>query len=154
MSGIERKNNTGRAVGGILVGVKKSLAIEEKISVGERVITLRLRMKYEVLYGGREWGEEKTEQEGKMKSQDKKVNTVGMQILKVTEDMGWFTVNRNLDGNEGGDYTYVKAKDGRDKKYGSGRESGLGSLPTDSGGKRERESKVKGRKRIDGRRQR
>ncbi|KAK9304805.1 hypothetical protein QLX08_004004 [Tetragonisca angustula] len=43
-----RKDRKGRAIGRMLVGVKKNLAVEEKILVEKGVIKLKVRMKHDV----------------------------------------------------------------------------------------------------------
>lgn len=93
-----RKNKKGKAIGGILMGVKKRLAIEEKISVGERVIKLRVRMKNEMETG-----------------RNIRTRECGRETNKgLDEDRG--------KGEKSNNWRRFKHKDGRTTRKGMGRE--------------------------------
>ena len=50
---------------------------------------------------------EETENTNKRKSKDKVVNTEGKCLLKMTEERGWYIANRNVRGDEEGEYTRI-----------------------------------------------
>ncbi|KYN19111.1 hypothetical protein ALC57_08555 [Trachymyrmex cornetzi] len=84
-----KRNNKGRAMGGLIMEIRKGIEIQ---------------------------GEEESEVEGILeKSRDGKVNKKGRWLVDRLEEGGWFIFNRNDNGDERGDWTY-KGKN-RDRLY-------------------------------------
>lgn len=153
----KRRNKKGRAMGGMITGVKKELGERvEKVKKREeregiRELNIRIGNKtwniigvyvngdmkekieeikekieeYEEremviiggdlnartgIEGGRNWGEEGEDE--KRKSKDKVINNEGKLLIRNLEEMGYFILNANIEGDKEGEITYAGGKNG------------------------------------------
>lgn len=132
----KREKKKGRAMGGIITGVREGIE-EEEGDTGEREGIQERRIKVEKekwriisVYnregkkekleqlrenfnarigerGGWQEGEEDRIEEGR-KSKDDKVNREGKELIKMIEERGWLVLNGEKEGDEKGEWTYEK----------------------------------------------
>ncbi|KAL6417324.1 hypothetical protein ACFW04_014575 [Cataglyphis niger] len=117
----ERRNKKGRAIGGMLLGIKKELKVEEvkvvkrngllKVEFKEEdrkwnVIGVYVRGDLEKKRRGISKGYEEEEGVGR-KSRDKRINKEGKELLRWIEKAGWTIFNGCTKGDIEGEWTYT-----------------------------------------------